>query len=168
MNSSQVHLALTHVPVILSIAGMVVLAIAMFRKSDMLANTSFYILLFAGIVAIPVFFSGEGAEEIVEHLPAVSENVIERHENLAAFAFGTVSATAIIALAGLLLYKRVKVLRVIKPLVFFLSLATGVIMIVTAHLGGQVSHPEIRSGFTTQTQKGGNGDLQSNGIEDKD
>jgi uncharacterized membrane protein len=168
MNSSQIHLALTHVPVILSIIGLAILVIAMIVKNDTLTKTSFYLLLVAGISAIPVFFTGEGAEETVERLPGVSESIIERHEDLAKFAFGIVSATAIVALAGLLLYKSGKVLRLIKPLVFVLSLATASLMIVTAHLGGQVRHTEIRTGFTNQTEKGANGDLQSKGNEDND
>lgn len=166
MDSSQIHLALTHVPVILSIVGLVFLAVALMRNNDTLIKASFYLLLIAGISAIPVFFTGEGAEEIVEHMPGVSESIIEKHEELATLAFGLMSATAIIALIGLLLYKKGKVLRLIKTLVFVLGLATGVIMIVTAHLGGQVRHTEIRSGFIMQTEKAVNEKLQSNENED--
>lgn len=144
------------------------MAVAIIRKNDTITKTSFYLLLFAGISAIPVFFTGEGAEEAVEHLPGVSESVIESHEELAKFAFGIVSVTAIAALAGLLLFKSAKVLRFVKPLVFLLGLATGGVMIVTAHLGGQVRHTEIRPGYTTQTEKGINDDLQSKGSEDND
>ncbi len=153
MNSSQIHLALTHVPVILSLVGLVVMAVAIIRKNDTLTMTSFYLLLFAGVFAIPVFFTGEGAEEAIEHLPGISETDIERHEDLAKYSFGLVSLTAIIALAGLLLYKRAKLLRLIRPFVFLLGLVTTGIMVVTAHLGGQVRHTEIRSGFTTQAEK---------------
>lgn len=153
MNSSQIHLALTHAPVFLSIIGFVVLAVAMIVKNDTLTKTSFYFLLFAGIFAVPVFFTGEGAEEAVEHLPGVSEAAIEQHEDLAKFAFGMVSAVAVISLMGLLLFKNAKILRLTRPLVFFLALATAGIMSATAHLGGQVRHTEIRP---VVTNGGGN------------
>lgn len=149
MNSSQVHLALTHMPVILSLVGLVVLAVAMLKRNDTLTKTAFYLLLFAGLSAIPVFLTGEGAEEAVEHLPGVSETVIEEHEDLAKMAFAVVSAAALLSLAGLLLYGKAGIRRWIRPLIFLLALVTVGIMIVTAHLGGQVRHTEIRPGFST-------------------
>lgn len=168
MNSYQIHLALTHVPVILSIVGVVVLAVAMIRKNDTLTKTSFYLFLFAGAFAIPVFFTGEGAEETVEHLPGVSEGVIEKHEELATLAFSVVSVAAIISVAGILLFKKTRILRIIRPLMLLLALTTAGIMAVTAHLGGQVRHTEIRAGFTTQSEKGINSDSQRKEIGDGD
>lgn len=167
MDNSQLHLALTHGPVILSIVGLIILVVAMIKKNETLTKTAFFLLVFAGASAIPVFFTGEGAEEIVEHLPGVSEVVIERHEELAKLAFGLVSATAIISLVGLLLYNKTAILRLIRPLVFFLALITAGIMTVTAHLGGQVRHTEIRPGFTTQSENALNDDLQR-GNKDND
>lgn len=70
MNESQIHLSLTHLPVILSFIGLIVLAVALIIKNDTVIKTAFYLLLFAGLLAIPVFFTGEGAEETVEKLPA--------------------------------------------------------------------------------------------------
>lgn len=161
MNSSQIHLGLTHVPVILSIVGLIVLIVAMVRKNDTITKTAFYLLLFAGASAIPVFFTGEGAEEIVEHLPGVSEKVIERHENVAKLAFGVVSTVALVSLTGLVFYNKKKTLMSIRLLVLLLSLATAVIMAATAHLGGQVRHTEIRSGSTHETENAATDRLQN-------
>lgn len=168
MNSSQIHLALTHVPVILSMVGFVVLVVAMLKRNDILARTGFYLVLFAGIFAVPVFFTGEGAGEIVEHLPGVSESVIEEHEELAKIAFGLAIAAALFSLAGLLLYGKGNAYRWIKPLVLLLALTTSGVMAATAHLGGQVRHTEIRPGDTTQTNNGTNNDSPNGEREDGD
>ena len=168
MNGSQMHLALTHVPVVLSIVGLVVMIVALLKKNDTLTKTALYFLLFAGVSAVPVFFTGEGAEEAIEHLPGVSENVIEKHEALAKVAFGLVVAAAIVSLIGLLFYRQVAIRRAIRPLVLILAFATSVIMVVTAHFGGQVRHTEIRSGFEVQTENGTNNTGQSKLNEDKD
>ena len=125
-------------------------------------------MLFAGVSAVPVFFTGEGAEEAIEHLPGVSENVIEKHEALAKVAFGLVVAAAIVSLIGLLFYRQAAIRRAIRPLVLILAFATSVIMVVTAHFGGQVRHTEIRSGFEVQTENGTNNTGQSKLNEDKD
>jgi uncharacterized membrane protein len=163
MNSSQIHLALTHVPVILSLAGLVVLIVALLKRNDTLTKTAFYFLLFAGVFSVPVFFSGEGAEETVERLPGVSESVIEKHEELAKVAFSLVCAAAFAALMGLLLYRQIGIYKMIKSFVLLLALATSVILVVTAHLGGQVRHTEIRSGFTAQPEN-----KMNNALENKE
>jgi len=72
MNATQVHLAMTHLPVILSLVGMLALLISFFKTNLSLRKTALYILLIAGLTALPVFFTGEGAEETVENLPGVS------------------------------------------------------------------------------------------------
>jgi len=168
MNASQIHLALTHLPVLLSLVGLVVLVIAMFKRNDTLTKTSFYLLLFAGISAAPVYFTGEGAEETIEHLPGVSESIIERHESLANLAFGVVGAAAIVSLMGLLLYRQKGILRTIRSLALFLAIATSGVMAVTAHLGGEIRHTEIRAGFQAQTENETNGDMQVNVNKNKD
>lgn len=49
MNSAQMHLALTHVPVILSIAGLIMLTVALLLKNATLTKTSYSVILVAGI-----------------------------------------------------------------------------------------------------------------------
>ena len=44
------HLALTHVPVILSLAGLIMLAIAFLVKNPTLTKTSYILILIAGFV----------------------------------------------------------------------------------------------------------------------
>ena len=90
MNSVQMHLALTHVPVILSLVGLVILVVALFKNKNSLIQISYIIIMIAGVAALPVFFSGEGAEEAIEHLPGISETVVERHEEVAELAMITI------------------------------------------------------------------------------
>lgn len=165
MNSSQIHLALTHVPVILSLVGLVLLVFAFIRKNETMTRISFYVLLLAGIFAIPVYLTGEGSEEIVEELPGVSEGIIERHEDVAKLALIIVSACGALALAGLLLLKNARFASAIKLVVLFLAIGAVAAMVQTAHLGGQIRHSEIRSAFLSQsaTEKNaeGNGEGES-------
>jgi uncharacterized membrane protein len=145
MNSSQIHLAMTHIPVILSLTGLVILVIALIRKNYMATRISFYILIAAGLFSFPVFFSGEGAEEVIEHFPGVSGSAIERHEGLANTSLWIIIATAILALAGLFGFANKSVFRMIKLFVLFFALLSSAFMGFTAHLGGQIRHTEIRT-----------------------
>lgn len=153
MNPSQIHLALTHAPIILSIAGFVILLVSFFTKNLVVRKTALYIILFAGIISIPVYFSGEGTEELIEDLPGISHDRIEEHEELAKFAFIAMLATGISALLGLLLFNK-KSEKAISVLTLVLALGTSVIMAQTAHLGGQISHSEIRNDGTINTKEG--------------
>lgn len=156
MTSVQLHLALTHVPVILSLVGLVTLSIALVAKNNSVTKTAYIFLLIAGIAAIPVYFSGEGAEEAVEKLPGVSEAIIEEHEEIAKIAMITISVAGLAALAALFSMK-LQFARAFKFVVLLLALASGGLMAQTAHLGGQIRHSEIRSGasITGNEAKGG-------------
>lgn len=147
MNAAQVHLALTHVPVVLSFAGLIMLIVALLRKNDALTKTSLYVLLIAGIFAVPVYFSGEGAEEVIEHLPGVSESVIEEHEEFASLGMGIIAACGLISLIGLLVYKKHQFVKYIKVAILLFAIVSATAMAWTAHLGGQVRHPELKTTY---------------------
>lgn len=158
MNSSQIHLALTHVPVILSLIGLTILIISLTRKNDTLSKTSFFIFLAAGLIALPVYFTGEGAEEIVEDLPGVSEGIIGRHEQFANISFTIILICAAMSLAAILFYKYLATAKVLKYVVLVFAFASAITMAKTAHLGGQIRHTEIQSALTTT----GSGDKENN------
>jgi uncharacterized membrane protein len=158
MNATQIHLALTHVPVILSFVGLVLLIVSFFSKSAVTTKISFYILLIAGLATLPVYFSGEGTEDAVEGLAGVSEGIVEQHEDMAKLALVIIGASGLIALIGLLVYQHVRLVRVIKVFSLVIAIAAAVAMAQTAHLGGQIRHSEIRSGFLATTEAGGDGE----------
>jgi hypothetical protein len=150
MNSVQMHLALTHVPVILSLVGLVTLIVALLLKNITLTKTSYILITIAGIAALPVFLSGEGTEEAVEHVPGVSEAIIERHEEVANLAMISIGAAGLLALAALFSFKWFLAARVFKMGVLLLAVTSGGLMVQTAHLGGQIRHTEIRSEVAVQ------------------
>jgi hypothetical protein len=144
MNSVQMHLALTHVPVILSMVGLFMLAAAHFIKNSTVTKTSYILILIAGVAAIPVFFTGEGAEETIENLPGVSEAIIERHEGVAKLAMFSIAAAGLTAIPALFSFKWRGAARFFKVVVLLFAITSGLLMFQTAHLGGQIRHSEIR------------------------
>jgi uncharacterized membrane protein len=146
MNWAHVHIAINHVPVIGIIFGFLLLFYGMMKKNEELKRTSLVIFVIIALIAIPVYFTGGGAEEVVEHLPGVSESIIERHEESAFSTFVMVEVLGLLTLGGLYLYRTPK-----KPSSWFvalslvLSILVGGLMARTANLGGQIRHTEIRS-----------------------
>jgi hypothetical protein len=99
-------------------------------------------------LAIPVYLTGEPAEEIVENLPGVDEAFIEQHEEAALVAFVDILIVGVAALVSLILFGRSRpVPNWLSVIVLVLSVTTFVLMVRTANLGGLIRHPEIRSDF---------------------
>ena len=162
MNSVQMHLALTHVPVILSFVGLIMLIVAFFMKNTMITKISYILLLVAGAAALPVFFSGEGTEEAIENLPGVSDAVIETHEEVAKLAMISVAAAGLLALAALFSFRWRVTALVFKVVVLLLAITSSGLMAQTAHLGGQIRHTEIRNGVALQNVNEANSGNESN------
>jgi len=161
MNQSQIHLALTHLPVILTLTGSVILAISLFTRNMTVTKVSLYILVAASLFALPVFFSGEGAEETVEHLPGVSGSLIEEHETFANISMYVIIGTGLLALAGLFKLAGKPLVQTLRYFVLLAAIFSSGLISWTAHLGGQIRHTEI----SQATIQGGE---SNNSQEDKD
>jgi hypothetical protein len=157
MNWAYIHLMLNHLPVIGSIFGVLLLLLALLRKSEELKRVSFGVFVFTALLALPVYFTGEPAAEVVEHLPGVEESLIEEHEDAALFALLMAEATGVVALAGLILFRRAERLpgRLVGA-ALVLSLATSGVMGWTANRGGRIRHTEIGADFKAPVEKEAN------------
>ena len=164
MNSVQVHLALTHVPVILSLTGLIMLLVAFYLKNNMLTRSSYILIAIAGLAALPVYFTGEATEEAVENLPGVGKAMIERHEEVARLAMVAIALAGLVALAALMSFKWQVASRVLKTCVLLLAITSGGLMAQTAHLGGQIRHTEIRNGAIQNNNAKGS-DNEGNGVK---
>jgi uncharacterized membrane protein len=146
MDLVHIHLLLNHVPVIGLMIGFFILAWGMFRRSGELKDAGLMVLFVTSLVAIPVYLTGEPAEEAVEKLAGVSEQIIELHEDAAMISLVLCIAVGIAAFITLLAKRFLSETPVMLGtiLVLVLSAAAGGSIAYTANLGGQVRHSEIR------------------------
>lgn len=100
MDPLYVHLVLNHFPVIGTLIGIALLGLGFASRSDAVKRASLVILLGMAIMTIPVYLTGEPAEERVENAGGVSQPVIEEHEEAAKFAFAAMGFAGIIALGA--------------------------------------------------------------------
>ena len=147
LTSAQIHLAVNHLPVFGALLATATLALAAVTRRGRTRNLGFGFLVFAALSTLPAYFSGEGAEEIVEHRPGVSEALIERHEEAADRALAVTLTAGLLAAAALLAVRlrRERTVRILSAIALFASLAATGLMGQAAHLGGQIRHDEIRS-----------------------
>lgn len=145
MDAAHVHLILNHFPISGIFISIPILLFAWWRKSDIVGRTGMFVVLLSGLVTVLTFLTGEPAEEVIEHLPGISEKVIKIHEEAAEKAIWFVAAAAIGALISLMIAfkKKAMPMRAI-PLVTVLAVCSMGILAWTNNLGGEISHPEIR------------------------
>ncbi|MHB1081326.1 MAG: hypothetical protein ACYC67_18155 [Prosthecobacter sp.] len=152
MTLTHLHLALNHAPVIGTAFGLGLLAFGIWRKSTELKKAALGVFVLAALVAVPVYLTGEPAEDGVEGLPGVSETIIEQHEEAAGVAFASSGVLGVIALIGLLALRQGKAVPAwFAGLMVVASLTVSSLMAWTANMGGQVRHTEIRPGAVTST-----------------
>jgi len=160
MNAAQIHLALNHAPLFLSIIGGVILILGLIRKNESFKTISLYMLVAAALFTAPVFLTGEGTEELIENLPGVNEGAIEEHEEMAKIAMILIAVTGAVALFGLFLKKNETISKFVFGAAVILSLASFGTMAQTAHLGGLIRHSELQNGTAGNNEKEGTGEKE--------
>lgn len=146
MDLVHIHLLLNHVPVIGLVIGFAILVWGLFRKSGELKDAGLLVLFVTSLAAIPVYLTGEPAEEAVEKLAGVSEQIIELHEDAAVFSLALCISVGIVAFVTLVARRFLSETPAMIGMfvVLALSAAAGASIAYTSNLGGQVRHSEIR------------------------
>jgi uncharacterized membrane protein len=143
MNQAHLHLIFTHFPVVATLGACGILAFGLWRRQDLLIRTGLVILVLAGLASGASYLTGEGAEEALEHQPAVAKALIERHEAAGRFGLGASAVTGVLSLAVLLVSRRTALARGRAASLLAAGLVTCLVLAWTANLGGQIRHPEI-------------------------
>lgn len=151
MNLAHVHLMLNHIPLIGIGFVVLLLIVAVLRKSNELINVALIFTVLVGLLAIPAYLTGEPAEEMVEEIAGISERMIENHEEQAELAFIFAEITGAIALIALITRRfSVNLGQKLAALTILALFISGGLMAWTANLGGKIHHEEIRSDTGTQ------------------
>src|SRR3972149_3625455 len=151
MNWAHVHLIINHIPVIGIGLLILLFIVAMVRKNKGLITVALAFIILISLATIPVYLTGEPAEEIVEDLPGVSEELIEEHEEQAEIAFILVEVAGGLALITLIARRYSdKLGQKLIILTLLVLIVSGGLVAWTANLGGKIHHEEIRSGTSSQ------------------
>lgn len=145
MNLAHVHLILNHVPVIGVPIALIFLIYGLIKREPAVQRCSLLVLVLVAAVVVPVYFTGEPAEHVVEHLPEVADSFIEAHEDAAMYSLVFSLATGALALLALFFQNETKQRRTIAACVLFVGAIAVVSLAYTANLGGQIRHSEFRA-----------------------
>ena len=147
MNTAHWHLALNHVPIIGTVIGTFILTAGLVLKNNAsVKRTGLSVLILSALFAIPVYLTGEGAEELVEKMPGVTDNIIEAHED-----FGEVFLIflEILGLLSLITFITDWTKKRISSPLYIVVLVTAFGLSIfgkkVGSSGGEIRHTEIRN-----------------------
>lgn len=146
MNGAQLHLALNHLPVVLSWAALAVMLWGWLTKNPEIRKVGLVLVIATAVFSGAAFWSGEPAEEVLEKLPAFSKELVHEHEEAgeAALIISILAGVSALA-ASALAKKKPRLSRYALPITIALALLSSLSFLRTAHLGGLIRHEEIRS-----------------------
>ncbi len=146
MDATHLHLILTHFPIVGTIIGIGILAYGQFSKNDEIKKVALVTFVLMAILTIPVFLTGEEAEETVEHIVGVSEQLIENHEELAEKAIWLMGFLGILSLINFFaIIKNLSFAKTISIITLIVSLGTFGLFAKVGSTGGEIRHSEIRT-----------------------
>ena len=153
MNWPHIQLMLNHVPVLGTVFGLALLVWGSWRGNVTLQRAALVTFALAALVAIPVYFTGEPAEDAVERLAGVTDSAIEAHEEAALVSLIAVGILGVLGLAGLV-FSRSRFNATIVRSALGIAVLTAGLMAWTANLGGRIRHSELGgSGRGTQAEE---------------
>ena len=165
MDSTHLHLTLTHIPIVGTIIGIGILAYGQFSKKGEIKKVALVTFMVMAILTIPVFLTGAEAEETVEHIAGVSEQLIENHEELAETAIWLMGLLGILSLINFFaIIKKLSFTKTISLITLIVSLGTFGLFAKVGNTGGEIRHSEIR----TSNVNNDNGIINSSEKEEHD
>lgn len=151
MDQTHLHLLITHLPIFGSILGAIVLAYGLATKTQQTLIAAYLVLIISSVGAFIAHQTGEAAEETVEHMQGISENLIHEHEESAEIALIAMIVLALLSLLALFAaYRKSPYSNSLAWITLFISLISFGIVARTGYLGGQIRHTEINSNTAAQ------------------
>jgi len=145
MNPAHFHLATTHAPVFGIVFGLGLLLLAVGRKSEELKRVALLGFVVAALLALPVYLSGAPASEVLRQFtPGMTMDANDQHAESAILAFAGSLVLGVVALAGLLHFRKGRKLPgSFLGFVLLLAVVACGLLGWTANLGGKIRHLEI-------------------------
>ena len=157
MSQAHLHLLITHLPIFGSLIGTLVLGYGLWTRSKQTKNSAYFIFIISAIGAGIAYLTGEGAEEAVEDIQGVTENLIKVHEDAALYALISLIVLGIFSLIALFVNRyKTSWIKSTSFIILIVSLISFGLVARTGYLGGQIRHTEISSGVI-QNNGGGEG-----------
>ena len=145
MNAAHIHLMVVHLPVVLCPLVLVLLAWGQLRHNDVYLRQGYTILILCAAAGVVAFYSGPSAFELLQEKLVTERDLVEDHAAIARAAFIVTLVGGVLALQALLQFAQEEPpARWLRTTILMTTLLACYLMAWSAHLGGQIRHPEVR------------------------
>ncbi|HEY2375557.1 MAG TPA: hypothetical protein VGH98_06240 [Gemmatimonadaceae bacterium] len=148
MNWPYIHILINHFPIILTVVGSAVLALALIVRQRAVWLYAVATLTLAGLSIYPVYFAGDQASDALRNTWYVVRSMVDAHDAAAGWALGCVLVMgAASAYTWWRMLRRETMglppvwLRVVVAVLALFGLST---VARTAYLGGEIIHDSPR------------------------
>ena len=145
MNNAHLHIIANHLPLAGVVIGTIILLVAMVLKKSEVKLTALGVLVFSALSSCLSYYTGEGAEEIIENIPGISETLIHTHEELAESFF---ILTLILGVSALVTFiaelNKSRITMWLTMITLALAVSDGILAKFVGTSGGEIRHTEIR------------------------
>lgn len=142
MDPVHFHLLFNHVAILSAVFSVVIFAAGLLFSERVLVRTALFGFIFSALISIPVFLTGEPAEETIEDMPGISHEIIHSHEEAAEFSIWMIEILGLISLVAL--FAAEKFQRALTTLIIIFAIVATSTLIYTGMEGGKIRHSEIR------------------------
>jgi uncharacterized membrane protein len=146
MDLGHAHLYLNHFPIIGSIIFCIFIIYSIIKKREDLLRISLWVFIWLAVIIIPVYLTGDPAEESVLNTAGITEEIIEPHESAALITLIIMEVLGVSSLILLIKFRRGK--KIPSWISYLMAVLTIVFIVsagITANLGGEIRHTEIRT-----------------------
>ena len=163
MDQTHLHLVITHLPIFGSIIGACILGYGLWTKSTQTQMAAYLLFVGSALGAGLAYYTGEGAEEVVENIQGVTESIIKEHEEFALYALISLIVLGVLSLLTLIItYKKSSLAKTAAYTTLLVSLVSFALVAQTGYLGGKIRHTELNG----IAPAGGN--VQEQGADEDD
>jgi len=151
MNWAYFHLVINHFPIIGVIIGSLLLGAGLAFKNQGVTISGLGTIVFAALMAVLAYLTGDSAEKVVEGLADVAKSLVSRHEDIATVGMYLLIPAGLIASLTLYsIWKKERSARFLMIISLVLALIASGAMVYAGRTGGQIRHSEFRTDATKQ------------------
>ena len=149
VNLAHLHLLLNHIPTVGAVVALGLLLLAFVRRNEHLTHAGLEVLFVIALLTLPAYMSGVAAHQKLRNQPGVSDDAMRIHQDAALAGFVVTEFAGFVAWVALWQSRRRgRAARGLVPAATLLLIVALVLMARAATLGGDIRHPEIRTGLT--------------------
>ena len=138
---AYLHLLSNHFPILGSLFGVLLLVVALVKPNLNTTLSAYLILILGGIGGFVAYFTGEPAEESIEHVAGISHKLIHVHEEMAENALIFVFLLTAAAVVGLWAARaQWKSAKKIERFTLVVGIIAFILFAFTGYLGGHIRH----------------------------